>query len=63
MILVYLLTLYHTNRLLATLRKKPFENNTTKGKNASCQHFQLFPQCFIPIPKTISIGCFPTIPT
>ena len=41
-------------RLLMTtqfLKKKPFENIAGKGENAGYQHFLLFPQCFLPIPK------------
>ena len=34
-----------------TLENKPFENNVGKGENAGNQHFLLFPQCFLPIPK------------
>ena len=43
------------SRLLKTLSKKPFENIVEKGENAGNQHFLLFSQCFLPIPKTI---CF-----
>ena len=42
-------------RLLTTLKKKPFENNVGNGENAGNQHFLLFPQCFLPIPKRISV--------
>ena len=38
-----------------TLRKMPFENIVRKGENAGKQHFLLFPQCFLPIPKRISV--------
>ena len=38
-----------------TLKKKSFENIVGKGENAGNQHFLLFPQCFLPIPKRISI--------
>ena len=31
---------------------KPFENIVGKGENAGNQHFLLFPQCFLSIPKT-----------
>ena len=34
---------------------KPFENTVGKGENAGDQHFLLFPQCFLPFPKEISI--------
>ena len=43
------------SRLLMTLGKKPFENIVGKGENAGNQHFPLFPQCFLPFPKQISI--------
>ena len=32
--------------------KKPFENIVGKGENAGNQHYLLFPQCFLPVPKT-----------
>ena len=38
-----------------TLKKKPFKNIVGKGVNAGNQHFLLFPQCFLPFPKQISI--------
>ena len=38
-----------------TLKKKPLENIVRKGKNAGNQHFLLFAQCFLSIPKTISV--------
>ena len=38
-----------------TLKKKPFENIVGKGENAGNQHFLLFLQCFLPIPKTIFV--------
>ena len=41
--------------LLTTLYKKSFENTVGKGENAGNQHFLLFPQCFQPFPKQISI--------
>ena len=34
---------------------RPFENITGKGENAGNQHFLLFPQCFLPIPKRIFV--------
>ena len=46
------LTLYHIIPTLMTYRKKPFENIEGKGENAGNQHFILFPQCFLPSPKT-----------
>ena len=41
-----------TFNIQSTLKKKPFENNVGKGENAGNQHSLLFPQCFLPIPKT-----------
>ena len=38
-----------------TMKKKPFENNVGKGENAGNQHFLLFPHCFLPIPKRMSV--------
>ena len=49
------LTLYHTIKLLTIQKKKPFENIVGKGENAGYQHFLLFLQRFLPIPKRI---CF-----
>ena len=49
-----LLTLYHTILTLNDPEKKPFENIVGKGENAGNQHFLLFPQCSLPIPKRIS---------
>ena len=43
------------SRLLTTPKKKPFENIVGKGENAGKQHFLLFPQCFLPFPKDISL--------
>ena len=43
------------SRLLTTSEKKTFENIVGKGENAGNQHFLLFPQCFLPVPKQISI--------
>ena len=43
------------SRLLTTLKNEPFENLVEKGENAGNQHFLLFPQCFLPFPKQISI--------
>ena len=34
---------------------KPLENIVGKGENAGYQHFLLFPQCFLPIPKLPSV--------
>ena len=41
--------------LLKTLKKTPFENIVGKGENAGNQHFLLFPKCFLPIRKRISV--------
>ena len=38
-----------------TLKKKTFEKIVGKGENASNQHFLLFLQSFLPVPKHISI--------
>ena len=38
-----------------TLGMKTSENIAGKGENAGNQHFLLFPQCFLPFPKQISI--------
>ena len=35
-----------------TLKRKPFENIVGKGENVGNLHFLLFPQCFLPPPKT-----------
>ena len=43
------------NRLLTTLKKMPFENIVGKGENAGNHHFLLFTQCFLTIPKRISV--------
>ena len=43
------------NQLLSPLYKKRFENIVENGENDSNQHFLLFPQCFLPFPKQISI--------
>ena len=41
--------------LLTTPEEKPLENIVGKGENAGNQHFLLFPQYFLPIPRRISI--------
>ena len=41
--------------LLTTLKMEPFENIMGKGENAGRQHFLLFPQYFLPIPKRILV--------
>ena len=43
------------SRLLMTLKKKPFDNIVGKGENAGKQRFLLFPLCFLPFQKQISI--------
>ena len=43
------------SRLLAPVKKKPFENIVRKGGNAGNQHFLLFPQCFLLFPTQIAI--------
>ena len=37
------------------LEKYAFRNIVGKGENAGNQHFLLFPQCFLPFPKQISV--------
>ena len=44
------LTLYHTIRLLTTLKMKAFENIVEEEENAGNHHFLLFQQCFLPFP-------------
>ena len=46
--IVLLFTLNHTITTLTT----PFEKIVGKGENAGNQHFLLFPQCFLTLPKT-----------
>ena len=43
------------SRLLTPMEKKPFENIVRKGENAGNQHFLLFSQCFLPVPRKISV--------
>ena len=43
----------HNPDFQTTLKKKAFENIVGKGENAGDQHFLLFPQCFLPVPKQI----------
>ena len=38
-----------------TLERNHFENIVGKGENAGNQHFLLFPQCFLYLPRQISI--------
>ena len=40
---------------LMILREKMFENVVGKGENAGNQHFLLYPQCFLPFYKDISM--------
>ena len=49
------LTLYRTIPTYNNPEKESFENIVGKGENAGNQHFLLFPQCFLPFPKQISI--------
>ena len=49
------LTLYHTIPTFNDREKEAFENIVGKGENAGNQHFLLLPQCFLPIPKRISV--------
>ena len=54
------LTLYHTIPTFNDPQtEKPFENIVGKGENAGKQHFLLFPQCFLPFTKQISISQSP----
>ena len=43
------------SRLLMTLKKKAFENIVGKEENGGNQHFLLFPQRFLSVPKQMSI--------
>ena len=49
------LTLFHTIPFTQPGREAFFENFVRKGENVGNQHFLLFPQCFLPFPKQISI--------
>ena len=42
------------SQLSTTLKKKPFENIMGEGENTDDQHFLLFLQCLLPIPRRIS---------
>ena len=44
-------SLPHNPKEETTVKKKPFENIAGKGENAGNQHFLLFTQCFLHIPK------------
>ena len=46
-----LLTLYHTVLMFNDPRKETFEKHCGKRENAGNQHFLLFLQCLLPIPK------------
>ena len=48
-------TLPQESLLLMILKKKPLENIVEKEENAGYQHFVLFPQYFLPVPKKVSI--------
>ena len=52
------LILYHTTPTFNNPEKKPFENIVGKGENGGYQLFLLFPQCFLPFSKRISILCY-----
>ena len=45
----------HNPEFLMSLRKELFGNIVGKGENVGNQHFLLFPQCFLPSSKQISI--------
>ena len=47
------LTLYHTIPTFNKLRKEDFSKHCGKRRNAGNQHFLVFPQCFLPVPKKI----------
>ena len=51
------LTLYHTITTFTTLKKKPFKNKTSweKVKMLVTSIFSFFPQCFLSIPRRISV--------
>ena len=50
------LTLYHTIPTVNDPEKEAFENIVGKGENAGNQHFLLFPLCFLPFLKQITIS-------
>ena len=52
---VFHFTLYHTILTFNDLKNKPFEIIAGEGENAGNQHFLLFPQCFLPIPRRIPV--------
>ena len=43
------------SRLLTTPKKEPFDNSVGKGENAGNQHFLLFLQYYLPIPKRMPV--------
>ena len=43
------------SRLSMTLKEEAFENIFGKGENVGNQHFLLFPKCFVPFQKQVSI--------
>ena len=47
--------LYQIIQNFNDLGKETFENIVEKGENAGDQHFLLFPHCFLPFPKQISV--------
>ena len=51
-----MVNLYHTIQTYNNAEKrKTSENIVEKGENAGNQHFLPFPQCFLRIPKRISV--------
>ena len=48
-----LLTLSQTSMVFRCLRYKSFENTVGKGEIARNKQFLLFPQCFLPIWRTV----------
>ena len=49
------LTLYHTIPTFNDPKEGGLWNISQKGEKARNQHFLLFPKCFLPFPKQISI--------
>ena len=49
------LTFYHTIPTFNDPEKEAFRKHLGKGENVGNQHFLLFPHCFLPIPKRISV--------
>ena len=49
------LILNHTITTFNDPKEESVENIVGKEENAGNQHFLLFPQCFLPFPKQISI--------